>query len=317
MIGALLSACHTSRERADRVLRIAVDTHDIVLQLPVYVAVNQGLFRAHHARVELAEYPSASATAEAVASGACEIGAGGFDQVLLAGDKGAALEAFVLMSRSPMLSLVGPVRPRKRHQSASDLRGERIAVERSGDATDLFARYVLRQAGLTMDEIETEPKGSRAAAVDAFVHQDDAAAVVDPIGLRALDRGSPPYVLLADTRTLAGLLQTYGVSTYPASCLYARVAFADQNRSGTKQVAKAIVAALEFIGQHEAAQLAPMLPETYTRQITAPDLQAVIEQARPLFSRDGVFSADGVRAVHKVLGRPSSASEPYTNQALK
>jgi hypothetical protein len=44
-----------------------------------------------------------------------------------------------------------------------------------------------------------------------------------------------------------------------------------------------------------------MLPDEYRGSVDAAALASAVEQARPLFSLDGAFTADGADSVRKVL----------------
>jgi NitT/TauT family transport system substrate-binding protein len=265
-------------------LRLAVDTRDPILQLPIYVAVHQRMFVSERLRLTLAEFPDETKTSEALSSGACQLASSGFEQVLQAGAKGQSLTGIALLSRSPMLSLIAGMRPRKQRGLPRDI--ESIAVVAAGDPTDLFARYASR--------VVTEPKGSKAAVLTAFEQRATGAAVVDAGTLQILDAQSIPYTLLADTRTLTGLIGVYGVSTYPASCVYTSVSWLGAHKDQARRIGKALTGALAYIRNHRTEELLPMLPEAYRSA-------AVVEQARPLFSQDGIFPGDAAEAVRKVL----------------
>ena len=127
----------------------------------------------------------------------------------------------------------------------------------------------------------------------------------------------------SSARTLAGLLETYGVSTYPASCLFADGAWLRANADRARRVAKAIAAGLEWVQNHRSDELAGLLPEWYRQRHEASTLTAVIDQARPLFSRTGAFTADGMDAARKVvavsveaLRKSAVPATAYTNSYL-
>ncbi len=275
-------------------LKVAVDLRDPVLQLPVYVAVHERMFAAQRLRVSVAEFPDGPKTTEAVVTGACQLAVSGFDQVLAAGAKGQNLTSIAVLSRSPMLSIVAGLRPKKRRGMPDDL--ESIAVVNGGDPTDVFARYV--------SKLETEPQGSMAKVVAAFEQRSTGAAVLDAGTLQMMDVRNVPYTLLVDTRTLAGIIRTFGVSTYPATCVYANTAWISAHKGQLQRVGRALVSALEYIRKHEPGELVKMLPEAHRSS-------TLIEQARPLYSPDGVMPPDAADAVRRVL----AASKPEFSKA--
>lgn len=281
----LLSGCATKIvEEPETELRLAVDLRDPVLQLPIYVALHERMFSAQRLKLSIAEFPDGPKTTEALTSGACQLSSSGFEQVFKAGAQGQTLTALAVLSRSPMLSLIAGLRPKKRRGMPEDL--ESIAVVAAGDPTDLFAKFV--------SKLETEPKGTTAAVVAAFEQRATGGAVLDAGTLGMLDVRNVPYTLLVDTRTLAGVIRTYGVSTYPATCVYANAAWLARHKGQVRRVGKALSNALNFIRTHSPAELVPMLPQAYRSAM-------VVEQARPLFSTDGSFPPDAAEAVRRVL----------------
>lgn len=295
-------------------LRLAVDTHDPILQLPVYVAVARRLFAAERLRISLVEYSDGAQAAEALSKGGCQLASAGFDQVLKTRAQGQDLTAFRLLARSPMLSLIATVRPRKRHRPAPGLDGQSIAITAAGDDTDEFVHYVVGAEGAK--HIQTVAAGSSAQAARALVGHDVAAAVLDAATLQTLDPDSMPYAILADTRTLSGLLETYGVSTYPASCVFAGRDWISAHPDQARRISRALAAASRWIRTHRSEEVLPVLPAWYRKRINAAVLATVIEQARPLFSQDGMFTADGAAAVRKLLPAATDQTGAYTNQYL-
>lgn len=277
------------------ILRLALDARDPLLQLPVYVAIRQRLFASERLRINVTEFPDSRQTTGALASGQFQLASSGFDQVLESAAKGRSFTAFGVLSRSPMLALISksPLTRARLHSNR-----ERTAVVASGDSTDLFARYVLPW--------QTVPEGSMEAAVAALKKREAGGAVVNAALLRALDAQSVPYVVFADTRTLAGLLNVYGVSIYPASCLYASASWINESRDRVQRIGKALRMALAWIQTHKADDLAPLLPEGSRDP-------ALIDEVRPLFSQDGTMPADAADAVRRVLKMPQLPADSYTN----
>jgi ABC-type nitrate/sulfonate/bicarbonate transport system substrate-binding protein len=277
-------------------LRLAVDTTDPILQLPIFVAARERLFESQHLRLTLDEFPNAAKATEALTGGTCQLASSGFEQVLEAGTKGQTLTAFALLSRSPMLNLIASVH-RKRRQPPGRLNS--VATVSAGDATDLFGRYVAHA--------ETQPQGSMAEVVAALEKRKVEAAVLDAPTLHLLEARGGAYELLADTRTLAGLIEVYGVSTYPGACVYANGTWLADHKDQNRRIAKALSEAFDWIRKHKAEELLPMLPDSYRKTMDEAVLLTVIGEARPLFSQDGTIPAEAAEAVRKVLAASGEA----------
>ncbi len=310
LLSFVLSSCYKSAlHEPEPQLQIAIDARNPVLQLPIYVAVKQRLFAAQRLRITVQDFPDAAKASGALLAGASHLASTDFDQILLAQAKSHPLTAFVLLARSPSLSLVRNVPTGKRHQSARNLTGGRIAIQSKGYETDQFARYATRQSGVDPKDVEIVPTGSMSAAAAAMEQWDTTAAVVDVATLQTMETRGLAFVLLADTRSLAGLLALYGVSTYPASCLYTSAAWLSDHRDQAIRIARAIGEAQTFIRKHKAEDLLPVVPESYRKFVSSAALASATEQARPLFSRDGLSLPTGRKLYAKFW--PFAASACY------
>ncbi|MBS1873109.1 MAG: ABC transporter substrate-binding protein [Acidobacteria bacterium] len=258
--------------------------------MPLYVASSRGMFAGERLRVSLVEARDADAVTAALGGGQCNLGAAAFDQVLRSGGAGKPLTAFLLMSRSPMLVLVSAgFLPFPRGGAKSG----KVAVGRRGDASELFAHYV--SEGIAV------PKGGAVGAAAAFRRRETAVAVLDAAAVNELEARRAPVEVLADTRTLAGLLAVYGVSDYPASCVYAAPEFLPAHEDQARRFARAVAQAAQWIRAHDAASCVQALPESASRGVDADALAMTVEQARALFSVDGALTMAGAEAARKAL----------------
>ncbi len=271
-------------------LRIAVDAGNPILQLPVYVAMRQRLFGEERLRMSLVESRDAAEATASLLRGECQFASAGFEQVLRSAENGKPLTAFLLLSRSPMLALVGSGRQAPPRGGAA---AEKVGIAGQGDSTDLFAHYLTR--GITV------PIGSTADVATAFARRQVSIAVLDAVNVEQLTARNAPLVLLSDTRTVAGLLATYGVSHYPASCIYSAPGWMAEHEDQVRRFGKAIAESFEWIRKHSAGDCVAMLPDAYRRSVDATALANAVEQMRPLFSPDGAFTADGADLARKVL----------------
>ena len=297
-------------------LRLAADKTNPLLQLPWFVARQRKLFEAQ--RLRFTEVPF-----QADGTGA-DISLGAFYHVLLARTAGAALTGFAVLCRSPLLVLASKPHKRERHRVARDLEGDTIAVTTQGDQTELFVKYVTSEDGLPSGDFETTATGSLAASAASLEKGEIDAAVLDSATAKTLETRVPELEILSDTRTLAGLLSTYGVSNYPACCAFADSSWLLENREEARRVARALRAATEWIRTHQAKDVAAALPKEYRDSMDAALLNALIDEGRPLLSVDLEFTPDGVEAVREVLAVSNEnfrdvtvSREAYTNDVVR
>ena len=165
--------------------------------------------------------------------------------------------------------------------------------------------------------------GGDASAV-AAVEQGkvDAAVMIDP-SVSVLQKRAGQVKILADTRTVDGTKQEFGVDNYLGSSFYANADWLARNGETARKLAKAVVRTLRWIDQHSAAEIADRMPAEYAAGDRDIYVQA-IDRAKESYSKDGVMQADGAKAAYDVLAKfnPEVAkakidlARTYTNDYL-
>jgi NitT/TauT family transport system substrate-binding protein len=314
----ILSSCTSIPPPAK--VRLAVDTRDPLLQLALSAAARQHYFAKQRLEVTLVEMADGGSVTEALVKGQAEVASAGFDHVLRSAANGQKLMAFAVLSRSPLLILAANPRAQNAPKSTSDLKGRRVAVTAVGGESDLFARFVAHEAGVDPDGLEMVARGSAlesAKALESFLAD---AAVLDSAAARWLAAQPGGVAVLEDTRSLTGLLSTYGVSTYPGSCLYARPEWLETQADEAHRLVRSLLAGVRWCRQQSPEAVASLLPESYRKSWDPATLAAAVAEAVPLLSPTGAFTADGAEAVRRVLAVSSpsfrSTAPPgssYTN----
>ncbi len=301
-------------------LRIAIDIKNPVLQLALYAAERQHYFQSRGLAVTLVEFPDGRSTADALVQRAVDAASSGFDRVLRGNEDNAALKAFGVLSRSPLLVLITNHRAKEAPQSVTDLSDKRLAIDTAGSEADLFACFVLHEAGIDPASIRTIPEESFAGAANALQAFDADAAVLDSAGVRRFQTQAGDAGVLADTRTVAGLLSVYGASSYPGSCLFAKSDWLAAHPDEAQRLMRAVADGVRWCQQHAPAEVSRVFPDPIRNSLDPVALAAVVGEAVPLLSRSGSFSADGVEAVRRVLAvsltsfrKSGTASGAYTN----
>jgi NitT/TauT family transport system substrate-binding protein len=308
----VLSSCIPVQPPAK--LRIAVDTQNPLLQLSLFAAARQRFFANERLEVTLVEMADGGSATEALVKGGAEVASAGFDHVLRSTANGRKLMAFGVLSRSPLLVLVANPGARKAPKSTSDLEGRRVAVPAIGGESDLFARFVAHEAGVDPDSLDMVASGNALEAAKALQSFLADAAVVDSAAARWLAAQPGAVTVLEDTRTLTGLLSTYGVSTYPGSCLYARPEWLDAKAEEARRLLRAVREGVRWCQQQPPEAVAGLLPESYRKAWDPPVLSAAVAETVPLLSSSGAFTADGAEAVRRVLAisSPSFRTARFT-----
>jgi NitT/TauT family transport system substrate-binding protein len=309
-------------ERAPEV-RLYVPSRNPVAFLPVYAAQRTGLFLKAGANVRFQDSEPGGDAFEALESGAADVAAGLFEDALQAAARGRRCKAFALMTRSPLFAIVAPSSARRRVDNIADLLTTRTALPALGSSEEVFLNYNFYvEGGVPVDLKKVVPPAG-ASVVDEVAAGRAGAAVVDGIALRQLAQRIGDLKVLADTRTIAGVLSVYGVSTYPGAALIASQRWLESNAREAPKLASAVLAAAAWIRGSRPEVAAAALPDTLGEKMTGAVIEAVRESV-PLFSQTAAIPDDGANAALKALGvsyealrRPAfNLRDTYTNSFL-
>lgn len=199
--------------------------------LPIYLAVEAGLFRAEGVNVKLLTFRGGSDLTRAVVAGSVQIGLASPTSVLSAITAGQNLKVFFGgFNQAPFFWYAVP--PIK---TMADAKGKRFGISRFGSATDALTRYVMAQAGLNpqTDAKIIQSGGSPAALAAMETGQIDVSVFSLPHNFIAADRG---YNLIAR--------QSDYMPDFPVQSFLAAVDYLDHNPATVKAVLRAFIKAV-------------------------------------------------------------------------
>lgn len=256
--------------------------------LPLVIADQLGYFRAQGLELEIADLAPAMA----------DVVAGSFEQVIRLHDQGQRSQAFVLLNRSPAVSMGISSRALPHYQSLANLRGSRIGVSKLGSLGHITASVVLAQGGLRGSEISFIAVGNGATALAALRSgQIDAICHTEPVMTQLEQRGD--VRIIADTRTLKGSREVFG-GTLPGACLFASAEFVQKNPTTVQALTDAVVHSLKWLLTAGPSDIIKTVPEAYLLGDRAVYL-AAFNKLREVISPDGVMPEDGPRTALRVL----------------
>ena len=281
-------------------IRLAVGGQAALRFFPVYLARELGLFEQQGVQVTISDLSGSAKAMQALMGGSADVAAGFYDQTIQMAGEGRRVRAFVTLTR--YLGFVAAAAPgsKRRISRIEDLRGAVVGVAAPGSSGHLLLNYLLVSRGLTPSDSSVFSIGTGASAVAAMQRGTVDAGVIGDLVLEPLLREKPDLTVLADTRSEAGLRQTFGVGTYPGSVLYASGEWLDRHREAAGKLARAVKSALRWAQEHPPEQTLEKLQSVYQvedRSILLDALRSTIG----ILSPDGVMSADGPEAVKKVL----------------
>jgi NitT/TauT family transport system substrate-binding protein len=185
--------------------------------LPLWVALDSGIFEKHGLDVDL-QYVASATSVPAVISGQMQVAEVGGSEALGAIAGGADL--VIVSMDTPAYPYELEVAPGI--QAAADLRGKSIGISRFGSSSDIATRVVLKSLGLDPDKdvqiIQTGSLSERVAAMQSGAIQ---AGLAGPPDTRAVERlgWHPMYDLAAlglPAVTLGQVVQRQYRDTHPA-----------------------------------------------------------------------------------------------------
>lgn len=303
--GAALAGCKSKAViEPSPEIRLYAGGRNPVAFLPLFAANKAGLFAQAHANVSFRDGGAEGDPAGALASGQADVVAGLYEDVLRAVAAGNAFTAFALMTRSPLLAIVAS--PSARVQNVEDLLKVRTALPEEQSPEHVFLNYNYFQEGGEPVDLRTIVVGYGSPLTNALIKKTAGAAVAGSVTLRYIMKDLPDLEVIADTRTLAGVIATYGVASYPGAVLFTTRQWLQSFPNEAKKLAAALIRASKWIRARPAEQAADAIPEGWRGGDPAILVEAVRE-AYPLFSQDGAIPADGAREALKAVELTSEA----------
>ncbi|MBV8083308.1 MAG: ABC transporter substrate-binding protein, partial [Chloroflexi bacterium] len=145
---AAASASTAAKPAASGLTKIVTATGvPSVVFTPVWVADEQGIFKKYGLDVSVTENLEGVKQAQAIIAGDVQIGNVGGAEILNAQVGGAKLEGTLQTTHSPLFELhAAPT-----YKRVEDFKGKTVAITATGSSTDLAARVLLQNHGLTPD----------------------------------------------------------------------------------------------------------------------------------------------------------------------
>lgn len=267
---------------------------------PLFVAMDKGMFKARNLDVEYKEIDSGALSSAALLSGEAQMTNDDLSGVAPLAKQNKFLMVYNLLDRMTMdmvvrkdavqrsgINLNAPVK-----QRLKILKGLTIGITRPGAPTDVFARYLLKQAGLDPRRDATLVQVGGPAALSAAFRSGriDAFMLSPPLPQMLQQEGYGSIVV----RNTAGELPGLTGITYMT--LYTTKEFAAKNPAAVKAYTAGIAEAVDWIKANKNEAVSLLRAKWFKN--TPPDSLATAMNAQlPALSDDGRFSEDGLRKV--------------------
>jgi len=281
-----------------RKLTISVSAKAAFGHLPLTIAEQLGYFSAEGLNVSIHEFASDSQALQALAEGAADICATGFEHTICPQSSQQMYQSFVLQGRAPQIAFGVSTKTMPNFRSIADLKGKRIAISEAESSSTLLAHLVLAQGGLRAGDVRLTGVGRAGSALTALrTGQMDAISHCDPLMTLLEQKGD--IRIIHDTRTLKGTAEVFG-GPMPAACLLAPQGFIRKHADACQSVAHAVVHALKWLQTAGPGDIIQAVPESYLLGDRALYL-AAFNKVRESISLDGVLDDEAPRTALKAL----------------
>lgn len=322
ILALLLNACGSTPPKG-KTVRLAIGGAGQIVYLPTTLASQLGYYQSEGLDVQFQDYPGGAKALQSLLGGSADVVSGFYEHTVQMAAEGQHLQAFIVMVRHPGLVLVVSPVARQRIKRIEDLEGAKVGVTAPGSATHFFLNYLLAKHGVKRDTVSVIGIGHSASALAAMESGNvDAAVMTDP-GLSQLLQRSGPTPILSDTRTAKGVQTEFDTRAVPASVLYARREWLEQNGDTARRLVRAMTRTLTWIEEHDSKAIAARMPAEY-RGSDAALYEAALTASLPIFARGGPMPVAGAQAVERVLrislpklgDAPIDLSATYTDRFL-
>lgn len=182
-------------------------------------------------------------------------------------------------------------------QSVRDLKGEVVNGADSGSSPRAFVRAVIRSAGLDPDNDVRYVNMKNSAVPAALARGEIKAAYASPeLRTQLIEAGYEVNVDIYDKKVHKELL---GSETYEMYIVFGKKSYMDANPKTTQAFVNACHKGARYLEDHSIEEIVAVLQEQFSGMQNL--AQAVKEcKENGLWSPDGLFSDDGVRAINNM-----------------
>ncbi|SDP09146.1 NitT/TauT family transport system substrate-binding protein [Arthrobacter sp. ok909] len=300
-------------------VKLMVGGIDKQIYLPYQLAEQLGYYKKYGVNVELSTEQQGGVGAEdAMASGQVDMTGAWYIHTVDFQSKGKNVINLVQLSGAPGERLMCATN--SGIHSAADLKGKTVGVTDLGSGTDELTQFIASKAGLSKNDYHTIAVGAGATAIAAIQRGSADCVMTTQPTVGALESKNLAYTAV-DLATADGAKAALGGEA-PAAGLLAQADWVKTHEDAAQKVVNALVATMQWINSHSAAEIADKLPASYVQNNTISKDQYVsaLNQDKGQFLPDGIMPAGGPKVIfemEKTIGVDTSKvtiSNTFTNK---
>jgi len=313
------SSASSSGAASTPTVKIMVGGIDKQIYLPYQLAQSLGLYKKYGVNVELSTEQNGGVGAEdAMASGQVDFAGAWYIHTVDFQSKGKDVINVVQLSGAPgerIMCATG-----SNVHSPADFKGKTMGVTDLGSGTDELTQFLATKAGLQKSDYHTLAVGAGATAIAALQrHSADCVMTTQPT-VGSLEAQKIAYSAV-DLATASGATKVLG-GDWPAAGLLGNADWVKAHKDATQKVVNALVATMQWIHSHSAADIANKLPADFVQNATISKDQYIagLDADKGQFLPDGIMPAGGptvVFAMEKANGVDTSkvkVADTFTNE---
>ena len=296
---AAFAAAAMPAQAADAPITIMVGGINKIIYLPAKLTEALGYFKDEGLAVELQSQPAGVDAENQLIAGAVQGVVGFYDHTITLQAQGKCIESVVQLAKVPGEAEVVSTSAAKSLTGPQDFAGKKLGVTSPGSSTDYLTQYLSTKNGIDTSDYTTVTAGAGSTFLAALSNGGiDAGMTTDPTIATAVSKGLGK--VLIDMRTEEGTKAALG-GLYPAASMYMDCAYVEQNPETVQKLVNAFTHTMQWISEHDAADIAAKMPTDYNGGDPALYEQS-IEDSSPMFTTDGRMPEGGPETVLDVLG---------------
>lgn len=258
-----------------------------------------GYFDDEGVDVKLLTEPSGASAETVLVAGKVQGVVGFYDHTITLQAQGKCIESVVQLAKVPGEAEVVATDAAETLTGAGDFGGKKLGVTSPGSSTDYLTQYLATKNGLETSDYTTVTAGAGSTFLAALSNGGiDAGMTTDPTIATAVSKGLGK--VLVDMRTEEGTRKALG-GLYPAASMYMDCGYVEDNPETVQKLVNAFSHTMQWISEHDAADIAAKMPTDYNGGDPALYEQS-IEDSSPMFTTDGRMPEGGPETVLDVLG---------------
>ena len=271
---------------------------DKQIYLPYMLADRLGYYHKYGVNMHLSTESAGVGAEDAMLSGQVDMAGAWYNHTIVFQSKGKDVVDVVQLSGAPgereMCANGSGV------HSGKDFKGKTLGVTDIGSGTDALTQFIATKAGVQPNQFQRIGVGAGSTAIAAIKNHSVACVMTTQPTVGALEKQGLAYSAV-DLASTAGAKAALG-GPWPAAAVIARADWVNANRATVQKVVDALVATMEWINSHSAADIANMLPASYTQNAltTKADYISALAKDKGQFLPDGSMPTNGEQTVQQM-----------------